>query len=65
MPTALEQSDLNENESTLSNVTIIQVYASTSGHDDNEVDCFYQQPQEIIENKSKGGHPGFIKGLEC
>ena len=30
------------------NLTIIQVYASTSGHDDSEVDHFYQQLQEIL-----------------
>ena len=29
------------------NVTILQVYASTSGNDDNEVDNFCQQLQEI------------------
>ena len=28
------------------NITIIQVYAPTSGHDDSEVDHFYQQLQE-------------------
>ena len=31
------------------NITIIQVYAPTSRHDDNEVDQFYQQLQEIID----------------
>ena len=31
------------------NVTIIQVYAPTSEHDDNEVDNFYRQLQEIID----------------
>ena len=25
------------------NITVIQVYAQTSGHDDSEVDHFYQQ----------------------
>ena len=30
-------------------VTIIRVYAPTSGHDDNEVDNFYRQLQEIID----------------
>ena len=35
------------------NVTIIQAYASTSGHDDNEVDNFYRQLQEIIEQTLK------------
>ncbi|MEW8548423.1 MAG: endonuclease/exonuclease/phosphatase family protein [Candidatus Thiodiazotropha sp.] len=35
------------------NVTIIQVYAPTSGHDDNEVDNFYQQLQEVIDQTPK------------
>ena len=30
-------------------VTIIQIYAPTFGHNDNEVDNFYQQLQEIID----------------
>ena len=35
------------------NVTIIQVYAPASGHDDNEVDNFYRQLQEIIDQTPK------------
>ena len=35
------------------NVTIIQVYAPTSGHDDNEVHNFYRQHQEIIDQTHK------------
>ena len=35
------------------NVTIIQVYAPTSGHDDNEVHNFYRQLQEIIYQTPK------------
>ena len=35
------------------NVTIIQVYALTSGHDDNEVHNFYRQLQEIIDQTPK------------
>ena len=31
------------------NITIVQVYAPTSGHDDREVDHFYQQLQETID----------------
>ena len=34
-------------------VTIIQVYAPTSGHYDNEVDNFYRQLQEIIDQTPK------------
>ena len=35
------------------NITIIQVYAPTSGHDDSEVDNFYQKLQETIEQTPK------------
>ena len=34
-------------------ITIIQVYASTSGHDDSEVNHFYQQLQETIDRTPK------------
>ena len=37
------------------NITIIQVYAPRSSHDDNEVNHFYQQLQEIIDQTSKKG----------
>ena len=35
------------------NFNIIQVYAPTPGHDDNEVDHFYQQLQETIDQTPK------------
>ena len=35
------------------NMTIIQVYAPTSGHDDSEVDHFYQQLQETTDQTPK------------
>ena len=35
------------------NITIIQVYAPTSGHDDSEFDHFYQQLQETIDQTPK------------
>ena len=35
------------------NITIIQVYAPTSGHDDSEVDHFYQQLQETMDRTPK------------
>ena len=47
MPASLQQTDINPP------VTIIQVYAPTSGHDDSEVDNFYQQLQETIDKTPK------------
>ena len=35
------------------NITIIQVYAPTSGHDDSEADHFYQKLQETIDQTPK------------
>ena len=35
------------------NIAIIQVYAPTSGHDDSEVDYFYKQLQETIDQTPK------------
>ena len=35
------------------NITIIQVYAPTSGHDDSEVDHLYQKLQETIDQTPK------------
>ena len=37
-------------------IIIIQVYAPTSGHDDSEVDHFYQQLQETITKQQKRTH---------
>ena len=35
------------------NITIIQAYAPTSGHDDSEIDHFYQQLQETTDQTPK------------
>ena len=35
------------------NITILQVYAPTSGHDESEVDHFYQQLQQTIDQTPK------------
>ena len=37
------------------NITIIQVYAPPAGHDDSEVDHFYQQLQETMDQTLKKG----------
>ena len=39
------------------NITMIQVYASTSAHDDSEVDYFYQQLQVTIDQTPKKDIP--------
>ncbi|MEW8546458.1 MAG: endonuclease/exonuclease/phosphatase family protein [Candidatus Thiodiazotropha sp.] len=53
MQTSLRQINLNPLEAASFNFTIIQVYAPTSGHDDSEVDNFYQELQEIIDQTPK------------
>ena len=35
------------------NITIIQIYAPTSSHDDSEVDHFFQQLQKTIDKTPK------------
>ena len=40
-------------QQTVINITVIQVYAPTSSHDDSEVDHFYQQLQETIDKAPK------------
>ena len=47
----------------LFNITIIQVYAPTSGHDDSEVEYFYHQLQETIDQTQKLGHSGCTRGF--
>ena len=37
------------------NITIVQVYASTSDYDDNEIEDFYDQLQNAIDQTSKKG----------
>ena len=53
MPASLRQTDINPPERAPFNITIIQVYAQPSGHDDSEVDHFYQQLQETIDQTLK------------
>ena len=35
------------------NITIIQIYASTSSYDDSEVDEFYREPQSLVDQTPK------------
>ena len=53
MPVSLQQTDFDPPACTPFSITIIQVYAPTSGHDDSEVDHFYQQLQETIDQTPK------------
>ena len=53
MPASLQQTDINPPESSSFNITIIQIYAPTSGHNDGEVDHFYQQLQKTIDQTPK------------
>ena len=53
MPTSVQQTDRVHLRAASFNITIIQVYAPTSGHDDTEVDKIYRQLQEIIYQTSK------------
>ena len=35
------------------NITIVQVYAPTSDYDDSEIEKFYDQPQNVIDQTPK------------
>ena len=35
------------------NITIVQMYSPTSDHDDNEIEEFYDQPQNVIDQTPK------------
>ena len=52
MPTSFQHPDINAPGSN-SFQHHIQVYAPTSSHDDNEVNHFYQQLPEIIDQTPK------------
>ena len=45
------------------NITIIKVYAPTSGHDDSKVDHFYQQLQETKDQTPKRRTFWLYKGI--
>ena len=51
MSASLQQTDINPRES--SSFQYHHHYAPTSGHDDSEVDHFYQQLQETIDQTPK------------
>ena len=46
------------------NITVIQVYAPTSNSEEAEVECFYEDQQDLQEVTTPKNVP-FIMGLEC
>ena len=46
------------------NITVIQVYALTSNAEEAEVEQFYEDLQDILENNPKRC-PFHYRGLEC
>ena len=47
------------------NITVIQVYASTSNAEEAEVEWFYEDLQDILELIPKKRCPFHYRGLEC
>ena len=47
------------------NITVIQIYASTSNAQEAEVEWFYEDLQDLLELKSKKRCPFHYRGLEC
>ena len=49
------------------NITVIQVYAPTTNTEEAEIECFYEDLQELIEliPKKKKRCPFHHRGLEC
>ena len=47
------------------NITVIQIYASTSNAEEAEVEWFYEDLQDLLELKPKKRCPFYYRGLEC
>ena len=47
------------------NVTVIQVYASTSNAEEAEVEWFFEHLQDLLELTLKKRCPFHYRGLEC
>ena len=47
------------------NVTVIQVYAPTTNSKEAEVQCFYEELQDLLELTPKNRCPFHHRGLEC
>ena len=46
-------------------ITVIQAYAQTSNAEKAEVECFYEDLQDLLELTPKKGCPFHYRGLEC
>jgi len=49
----------------LINITVIQVYATTSNAEEDEVEWFYEDLQDHLELTPKKRYPFHHRGLEC
>ena len=47
------------------NITVTQVYALTSNAEEAEVEWFYEDLQDLLEQTPKKRHPFHYRGLEC
>jgi len=47
------------------NITVIQAYASTSNAEEDEVEWFYEDLQDLLKLTSKKRCPIHYMGLEC
>ena len=47
------------------NITVIQVYAPTSNGEEAEVEWFYEDLQELLEQTTQKRCPFHHRGLEC
>ena len=47
------------------NITVIQVYATTSNNEEAEVEQFYEDLQDLLELTPKKICPFHYRGLEC
>ena len=47
------------------NITVIQVYASSSNAEESEAELFYEDLQELLELTPKKRCPFHYRGLEC
>ena len=47
------------------NITVIQVYAPTSNAEEAEVECFYDELQDLLELTPQKRCPFHHRGLDC